>query len=308
MHPQGIDLHAEERSVEAWPSALTMEWALLRTAVTLPQLLQRRIETAPNQIAYRQFDAPTGRWERFTWADIGRLVTCWRSALIASKVMRGDRIGLLLPNGLDWVCSDQATLALGAVVVPLYATDSPRNWAYQLDHADVRLVVLNHVDQWRQIAAEAPELTSLTSIIVTERWRAEDSDDPRLALLDDWLPQVGDPGPPKNIVPDDLATIIYTSGTTGQSKGVMLSHRNILAAVGVGPESGAGLCQRRLSVLPPDGSRFRANHGLLPSNRGRRRGRIRPLNRKLAGRPEDRQADDHAGRAADLRADLCRGP
>lgn len=80
-------------------------------------------------------------------ADIGRLVTCWRSALIAAKVMRGDRIGLLLPNGLDWVCSDQVALALGAVVVPLYATDSPRNWAYKLDHADVRLVVLNHVDQ-----------------------------------------------------------------------------------------------------------------------------------------------------------------
>ena len=198
---------------------------------TLPEMLHRRIEDTPDHTAYRWFDQRAERWQGLTWSDIGLLVARWQRALVDQGLERGDRVGILLPNGLDWVTCDQAALALGLVVVPLYLTDSPANWCYQLDHAGIRLLAIDDHEQWRRIAEQPAPLPELERIVIANDSGSMSSDDARLATLGNWLPTKAEPVAQPSLSADDLATIIYTSGTTGRPKGVMLTHRSMLAAV-----------------------------------------------------------------------------
>lgn len=200
-------------------------------ASTLPALLRRRIDDTPDKIAYRHFDQQNGQWQSLSWAHVGRLVMRWQQALIDEGLVAGDRVGLLLPNGVDWVGCDQAALALGLIVVPLYMTDSSTNWAYQLSHAEVRLIVLEQHEQWLRMTEQAPDLPSLQRVVMAGELPSTQADDPRLVPLGRWLPTTYGPASQHVVAPDDLATIIYTSGTTGPAKGVMLSHCNMVAAV-----------------------------------------------------------------------------
>jgi long-chain acyl-CoA synthetase len=193
-------------------------------------MLRRRIEDTPDHIAYRWFDQRAEHWQELTWRDFGQLLARWQSALVNDGLVQGDRVGVLLPNGLDWVACDQAALSLGLVVVPLYLTDSPSNWHYQLDHAGIRLVVIDHHDRWRRLAEQPTPLSDLERIVLADDRSPESSDDERLLTLRTWLPAKAKPVAQPSLTSDDLATIIYTSGTTGRSKGVMLTHRNMLAA------------------------------------------------------------------------------
>ena len=193
-------------------------------------MLRRRIENTPGNVAYRWFDQRAGHWQDLTWSEFGLLVTRWQRALVDDGLMGGDRVGILLPNGLDWVACDQAALALGLVVVPLYLTDSPANWHYQLDHAGVRLVVIDHHDRWRRITEQPAPLSDLQRVVIADDPGSASNDDTRLAALRKWLPATARPAAQPSLSANDLATIIYTSGTTGRPKGVMLTHRNMLAA------------------------------------------------------------------------------
>lgn len=231
MRPDRPD--AGPLAVETEPTHCTSGTAPLPRdpAGTLPDLLRQRIENTPDKIAYRRFDEHAGRWQSFSWADVGILVARWQRALVGEGLAAGGRVGVLLPNGLDWIACDQAALALGLIVVPLYVTDAPSNWAYQLDHAGVQLVVLEHREQWFRIAEQQAVLPTLLRVVVTDVSPSPSVDDILLIPLSRWLPAVAGPITQRTIAPNDLATIIYTSGTTGPAKGVMLTHRNILAAI-----------------------------------------------------------------------------
>lgn len=198
---------------------------------TLPRMLRRRIEETPGKPAYRWFDEQADRWQGLNWSEVGVLVARWQRALIDEGLVRGNRVGILLPNGLDWVACDQAALTLGLVVVPLYLTDSPANWCYQLDHAGIRLFVIDQHDQWLRLAEQRARLTDLQRIVIVNDPGSTSGDDGRLIALRDWLPTATGPVAQLSLSADDLATIIYTSGTTGRPKGVMLTHRSMLAAV-----------------------------------------------------------------------------
>ena len=87
---------------------------------------------SPQGQAYREFDAATGRWTAACWAEAGERIAQWAQALAAQQLPRQARIAILLPNGLDAVCIDQAALALGLVPVPLHAIDNPGSIAYIL--------------------------------------------------------------------------------------------------------------------------------------------------------------------------------
>ncbi len=193
-------------------------------------MLRRRIENTPGKVAYRWFDEQAGHWQELTWSEFGLLVTRWQRALVDDGLMHGDRVGILLPNGLDWVACDQAALALGLVVVPLYLTDSPANLHYQLDHAGVRLVVIDHHDRWRRIAEQPAPLSDLQRVVITDDPGSASNDETGLVAAQHWLPTRARPIARWSLSADDLATIIYTSGTTGRPKGIMLAHRNKLAA------------------------------------------------------------------------------
>ncbi len=210
-----------------WPGSatqLTVERHIpCDTARTLTGLLFRRVERTPEGIAYRQYEGQ--RWRDYRWREVAERVACWQHGLSGEGLRPGDRVAMSLPNGVDWVCFDQAALGLGLVTVPLYTTDSPGNLAHILADSGARLLLLDSDERWAPLAALRQLFPHLRRVLCQRV--AVEADDEAVRRLDDWLPS---DGTASNVTddPDALATLVYTSGTTGPAKGVMLSHRNIL--------------------------------------------------------------------------------
>jgi long-chain acyl-CoA synthetase len=205
------------------------------TAGTLAGLFRERVRRTPGATAYRHYDETTGRWQDSSWTDMATAVAQWQAAFADEGLRPGDRVAILMRNSREWVIFDQAALGSGLVVVPLYLDDRPENTAYILDNAGVKLLYLCCAEQWERLLTVHHRLAALVRIVTQEPVEVPDGER-RVKSLADWLPT--DPGEllANDSEADDLATIVYTSGTMGRPKGVMLSHRNILANADSGLE------------------------------------------------------------------------
>lgn len=204
---------------------------------TLPELLAWRAARSPQGEAYRAFEAGSGQWRSMRWADVQAQVDQWRRALASSGVNVGERVAILLPNGLQAMSIDQATLAQAAVPVPLHAIDNPGSIAYILSDCAASVLLVSQAEQWEKIRAVGTPLPALRTVVVAGVARGALSGEPdaqgvRLIGLSDWLGEArADVTLAPSPGPEDLAAIVYTSGTTGKPKGVMLTHRNVVTNV-----------------------------------------------------------------------------
>jgi long-chain acyl-CoA synthetase len=197
-------------------------------AVTLDGLLHERAHRSPNSTAYQYFDDHQCDWRELTWAQMLQDIIRWQAALIHEGLQPGDRVAIMIKNCPQWVIFDQAALGLGLVTVPLYVSDRPENVAHVLQDSGARLLLIDSAEHWHPLHEACLQSTTLARV-VTLKSPPEGDDDARLRGIDEWLPESS--GEFRHLVndPDTLATIVYTSGTTGKSKGVMLSHRNLLS-------------------------------------------------------------------------------
>jgi len=203
---------------------------------TLPELLAWRVSRTPQTVAYRHFDVTAQAWVSLDWAQVAQRVSQWSAALQAMDLPQGARVSILLPNGLDAVSIDLATLVQGGAPVPLHAIDNPASIAYILSDSAVSLLVVQSVSQWQAIAGVGADLPALRAVVVCDNAvpDAPVASGPQLLSLHDWLAAGQTAAPMHGVVApkaDDLAAIVYTSGTTGKPKGVMLTHRNVMSNV-----------------------------------------------------------------------------
>ncbi|MDX2205177.1 MAG: long-chain fatty acid--CoA ligase [Hyphomicrobiaceae bacterium] len=204
------------------------------TAATLPELLAWRIAQTPDGAAYLWSEG--GDWTHATWGAFGARVATMRTALAASgAAAQGDRLAILMANGIEHVAMDQAAMSLGLVVVPMHAVDNPESIVYILEDSAATVLVVETLERWRAIAGAGGTLSHLKLILVAD---AEPADiagegEPRLAQLAAWRARLGHgtPAPAARVAAGDLSAIVYTSGTTGRPKGVMLTHGNVMANV-----------------------------------------------------------------------------
>ena len=174
-----------------------------------------------------------GHYRPMTWtaaaSDIQRLAYGLRSLGISP----GDRVGLVVENRPEWVIADLAIMSAGAITVPGYVTHTVEAQRHVLEKSGACAVIVSKAPLSAKVLAAANLVESLHTVIEIEPTAA------RAGSVDirSWEEVLArgsyDAGDISQYIdaikPDDIACLIYTSGASGIPKGVMTSHRNILA-------------------------------------------------------------------------------
>jgi long-chain acyl-CoA synthetase len=183
---------------------------------TLSALFRERISLTPTKIAYRFFNNNT--WQNLTWQEFANQVAKYQAVFIQNNLQAGDKVAIMMKNRYEWLVFDQAALGLNLVTVPLYVDDNIDNIAYILEHAEVKLLLIEGNKQWRTLKEKLLNLDKIKLL------RLDEQEQWLLNLESIEIESLHFATTNKN----QLASIIYTSGTTGRPKGVMLSHYNLL--------------------------------------------------------------------------------
>jgi acyl-CoA synthetase (AMP-forming)/AMP-acid ligase II len=193
----------------------------------------RRAVLSPNALAVVDGD------RRITFAELARRSARAAAVLRSRGVKLGDRVGVLLPNSLEWLETFFGAALLGAVVVPL-------NWRLAADDLDA---ICEHAGVSQLIAD--PGLAPAERLMARPAGRravaVEDWADAIVSAAADPLEALGEPRGSD----DDPLLIIYTSGTTGRPKGAVHTHRTWYWAAGtVGASADIRPGDRALVVAP----------------------------------------------------------
>jgi long-chain acyl-CoA synthetase len=183
-------------------------------------------------VAYRN-DA--GQWFDVSWNRMNEMVHNLAYYLMGKGIQHGDKVAVFSPNRYEWWVADLAILSIGAVNIPIYATNTAEEVRYILDNADSRICFAGTHAHMEKVVAVRDRLPMLMEIVLFN-----DLEQPvdGVVTLPEAIRQGGAQADAAlfdrrlaAIKPEDLCTFIYTSGTTGDPKGVMLSHHNIISNV-----------------------------------------------------------------------------
>lgn len=186
----------------------------------------------------------------YTYGDIRDRTGALQEALRASGIRPGDRVAILSENKPTWGIVYLAVTGMGAVAVPILPDFHPQEILNILEHSEASLLFISDrlKEKLKEDMAKLPRFVTIEDLDVAVAELLQESSGV-ISRIKERL--TGGKEPPTEPKPEDLAVIIYTSGTTGQSKGVMLTHRNLTSnawsALGF---SDITRGERFLSVLP----------------------------------------------------------
>ncbi len=174
----------------------------------------------------------TGQWVGLSTPEVRELGNNLSAKLLSMGVAAGDKIAMISStNRTEWVLADYAMAQIGGVNVPIYPTISSDDYAYIMNHAEVKFCFVSDsevLDKVREIQSNCPKIENVFSF---DNIEGCDTFETLLTQQPTKAQQQEIQARKEAIHEADLATIIYTSGTTGRPKGVMLSHQNIVSNV-----------------------------------------------------------------------------
>ncbi|RZS38916.1 long-chain acyl-CoA synthetase [Herbihabitans rhizosphaerae] len=172
-----------------------------------------------------------GSWVDVTTKAFAADVLAAAKGLIAAGLRPGDRVALLSKTRYEWSLLDFAIWTAGCVTVPIYETSSAEAIEWILSDSGARAIVVETDEHHKRVESVIGSLAELERV-----WQIEAGPDvePAVDELTDLGTEVSDDDAHKRrleVRAEDTATLVYTSGTTGRPKGVVLTHRNLLAEV-----------------------------------------------------------------------------
>ncbi len=174
-----------------------------------------------------------GRWHPVSASELVERIRRVALGLYDLGIRPGDRVALLSENRLEWTLADLGALALGAIDVPIYATQAPGQVGYILRDSGARLLFISTPAQWDRVHDAIESAPELERVIGFDPIAGPGEHVISFSQLEARGQRLAQARPElyeqlrSAVKPDDLATIIYTSGTTGEPKGVMLTHWNL---------------------------------------------------------------------------------
>jgi long-chain acyl-CoA synthetase len=205
---------------------------------TIPEMFLRLTEKFANDSRPALMYKSDGTYKGISYSELRSKVETFAFGLSALGIERGDRVAIISENRPEWVVSDQAIVALGAVGVPLYPTMTSKQIEFIFNDAGVKGAIVSNQFQLNKVMRVYPDVKTLEKVIlITEKGPIPEPDTFGFTAVMEMgeKRRKEDPDLFKRSVqivqPEDLLTLIYTSGTTGNPKGVMLSHQNLVSNV-----------------------------------------------------------------------------
>ncbi|HEX3241705.1 MAG TPA: long-chain fatty acid--CoA ligase [Solirubrobacterales bacterium] len=195
-------------------------------SATLADLLPRAAEMYGEMPAIRFKQGE--EWVSRSFDEVADTVCTLALGLVGLGVEKGDKVSILGNTRPEWTYFDFAALSIGAVVVPIYQTNSPEECQYVLENSDAKVVVVEDDEQLEKVRQVRGQLPMLEQVI-----RMTGSSEDAISLEDLAGRGSGDSAAWEQrwsaVTKDDTCTFIYTSGTTGPPKGCVISHGNYRA-------------------------------------------------------------------------------
>jgi long-chain acyl-CoA synthetase len=200
----------------------TTSTPIAKTVASLPGSAAERFAS---NIAARHRDGD--EWQEVTYADAGKAIEELALGLVDLGIEPGDRVCILANTRLEWTLASYAISAAGAVIVPVYPTNSPHECKWVAGNSGARAIIVEDESQRQKIDQIRDELPDLEHVIGMEHGAGD--------MTLDELRERGAGGDRSELTGrqdkverSDAWIIIYTSGTTGPPKGVVLTHANAM--------------------------------------------------------------------------------
>ena len=187
----------------------------------------------------------TKQYEWITYKRLAERINNVRSGIDQLGIHKGDAVGVIIGNSVEWYVLENASHGLGAIFVPMYEKELMKTWQYIIRDSGVKYLFVKDTEILKQVRHFKDEIETLKEVFIIYG-EGEKS----LKVLE----EAGKKKPVKSYKPHwtEPADLIYTSGTTGEPKGVLLSHGNLSACSQSGYHIFPSLNEKSISlaILP----------------------------------------------------------
>ena len=160
-----------------------------------------------------------GTWSWLTYREFGTRVSKFRGGISALGIGRGDTVGIISSNRVEWAIAAYATYGLGGRLCPMYESQLEKDWQYIVRDSGATILITSTLEIYETVRSWPGEVGQLEHVFCMA---LPASDKASFAELEKSAPLAASP-----IDSSMVCGFIYTSGTTGKPKGVLLSHENI---------------------------------------------------------------------------------